>query len=122
MALFKKAARSAVRNQVLDFREKYYKKNKDAEGRVMCQESGELVSRDNCDVDHHPKSFDSIVEDFIAQHSIDVSTVKYTGFDDNSEMKEFSDLGMKQLFSDFHLKLAHLRITTRAVNLSKKRS
>jgi len=121
LSLFKEAARNAVKEQIIDFKEDYFKQNQDTEGRVACQETSVLVNRNECDVDHHPTGFNYLVESYITDNDIDVSAVGIAGFEDGEQSKRFVDLELAKDFADYHNANASLRIVTKQVNLRKKK-
>lgn len=121
LALFKAAARSAILEQIIEFKECYFKQNQNARGEVLCQATGLAVNRRNSHIDHDPKSFDGLVEDFIQQDGIVVDEVDFIGFDDGEQRKRFADHKLEKRFADFHLSNASLRVVTVTANLKKKK-
>lgn len=121
LALFKVAARSAILEQIIEFKERYFKQNQNARGEVLCQATGSAVNRRNSHIDHDPKSFDGLVEEFIQQDGIVVDEVDFIGFDDGEQRKRFADHKLEKRFADFHLSNASLRVVTVNANLKKKK-
>ncbi len=56
----KRAMRRAVKDQVLDFKARWFD-----EGGSRCEITGEPVTYDDCHVDHHEPTFDELAEQFI---------------------------------------------------------
>lgn len=119
--LFKEAARNAIHTQITDYKKEYFKQNQNSEGEVFCEETNRRVGYRECDVDHHPMSFNSIVENFIQLNTIDVNQVEYGGYGDNEQRKSFVDKAIANSFSDYHQEIAILRIVSTEANLTKKR-
>lgn len=76
---------------------------------MLCPETGELVTKQECFVAHCEPSMRQIVNKFIAEHSIDVVSVETTG----KTRRSFQDLGLAQLFFDFHGTMARMRVVGR---------
>ncbi len=121
LLLFRESARHAIKDQVITYKIKYFEQNQNEYGKVVCEETNELISTKECHVDHHPKSFISIVTDFIQSERIDVDKIKYTGFGDNEQEKEFEDSSLANRFRKYHRENAKYRIITIKVNLTKKK-
>ena len=121
LGLFKESARNAVKNQIIEYRNSYFTTNQNKEGKILCKETNKRISIKECHVDHHPRSFDSIIDDFIKLKNIDVDTVKHAGFKDNEQRKSFLDEVMEVLFSEFHKNTAELRVISKVANLTKKK-
>jgi hypothetical protein len=121
LKLFHSSARRAIADQILVVKDILFQKNMDADGNILCALTGEMIDKKSCHVDHiPPKTFDKIVSDFIDENKIDVSMLKYKEACDGIG-REFEDDKIKQLFSDYHEKVAKLRIVSVKANLSQKK-
>jgi len=93
--LFKVACRTSVEDQIKEFRSRF----------SPDQNNGTHV-------DHHPKSFNRIVQEFISSNTLDVEQVQILGWEDNETEKKFADPQLEKQFADFHRAHATLRLIT----------
>jgi hypothetical protein len=69
-------ARRAFRYEVYDdcmaYRNAYFARNADASGRAPCELTGQLIAKakEECEVDHHPTPFQTIVDDFLKERGL----------------------------------------------------
>ncbi len=115
----KSACRSAIREDIVKFREDFFSKNKDLNGFVTCPFTHEKVSVDNCHVDHiPPDTFNKIFSDWLSSQNIEPKSIELTGYDDGDMTKEFVDKDIEKSFVSFHKERMNLRITSPLGNLS----
>ena len=113
---FNKAARSAIAPFIQNYKRTIFSAH------AVCPMTGKLLSVDNCHIDHAPPyTFSKIISDFIDQHRIDISNIKYL---DDPITYHFADKRLESNFIQFHNERAVLRAVdsdwnTRAGNRSK---
>lgn len=79
---------------------------------IPCPVTGELFSRETCEVDHEPPwTFATILAAFIAERSIDRSAVQYVQGDDVTE-SIFVDVSLAEDFARFHQTRAVMRVVS----------
>lgn len=116
-ALFKKACRHAIAEQVITYRNTVFAAA--GIGNVRCPILGYLLLPENTHVDHiPPATFENLVQEFIAHCSINIGTVQIAGFNDREMKKSFVDSALTQCWQDFHKQRAKLRLVSREANLS----
>jgi len=113
---FQNACREAIHDQVEGFLARTF----EASETVQCSLSGDIVTRQNYNVDHEAP-FLSLVENFVALNRIDVDHVEIGGDRDHETRDFFLDSQLRRAFEDFHRENARLRITTKDANLRRKR-
>lgn len=119
--LFQSSARRAVVDQILSFRDNEFLQKKDMNGNMACAITGVLISKNTSHVDHvPPKTFKSIVLDFIAINSIDVKDSLFTEAPGGIG-RVFVDDNIKNSFADYHRRVAKLRVVSPFGNLSQKK-
>lgn len=71
------AFRRVVRFDLYKARDQFFAANKDAEGFVVCAETGERISRDQAQMDHRaPLTFEVIVRTFLASQGLALDQVR----------------------------------------------
>lgn len=109
---FAKACRTAVVEQILDFKATSFA----GVPVIVCPITGERVTRETAHVDHaEPWTFAALVEDFAKDRDI-TDDVEQTH--DGDLRTYFRDKSLANLFADFHRERASLRIVSRTANLS----
>jgi hypothetical protein len=119
---FQTACRTAVVDDILEFKKRHFLEHADEAGQVLCPLTERLLSWDEVHVDHMPpQTFCQIVAAFIEQGEIDAQQVAIKGFDDGDILKRFADDGLAESFRAFHASVAQLRIidATEHIRLSK---
>lgn len=104
-------------DQVIDYRNFVF----DTVGaeNLRCPILGVVLSREITHVDHVPPiTFEHLVQTFIAENGIDVSSVRIAGFNDNEMKKSFLDDELTRKWQLFHKRHAKLRLVSREANLS----
>jgi hypothetical protein len=115
----KSACRTAIREDIIRFRENFFKENADADGFIICPFTHQKVSIDNCHIDHiPPNTFNKIFSDWIRTKNIDPKKVKLLGYGDGDMTKKFIDEKLKNSFIKFHRERMNLRVTSPLGNLS----
>lgn len=116
------ACRTAVRPDIVSFRERYFRENAGPDGRVECSLTQEKVSASECHVDHAPPdTFNKIFLNWIKEFGIDPEKIEISGYDDGEMGKKFRDPTLAESFRKFHGAHARLRVTSASGNLSASR-
>jgi len=122
LKLFKTAARRAVENEITNFKHTTFYRFQNANGKIKCAVSGELINKESADVDHIPPyTFDRIVKDFISERNLDVGSVVFTSGDIYKVSKAFADESLRKDFASYHNQVCKLRIIERTTNLRQKK-
>ena len=122
LKMFKDAARTAVKNQVLTYLINHNRKTIDSNGTVVCEKTRQRIPKEVATVDHTPpKTFDKIVSDFIQIKNINLFVIEYDGLGDNQYHKQFKSQSLSDEFSAYHKITAKLRVISKAENLSQKK-
>ena len=120
--LFKTAARNAIKDQILDFRNAFFAEYADNNGYIICPIEGIKINNEQAHVDHiPPHTFDSIVNDFTSEEKIDLTKIQYYGFGDCESKKEFKDEELERKFALYHKKRAKLRVLSKKAHLKQKK-
>lgn len=114
---FSYAMREAIKDQIRDFKKTEYL-NKEF---LICPIENIKVSIEKCHVDHHNPSFDELVKQFVLSKKIKLSKDLFPPSEDGIMVYTITDKYITQMFYDFHLEHANLRITSQKGNLTKKR-
>lgn len=112
--IIKKACRNAVKDYVIDFRNKNV-----VYGVTTCPITGEVLTKENTHIDHYNKTFDELCEKWI---SIEGFTSAYAAIKPTKDMDigySFGVNSIKQSFIDYHNKNTHLRAVSKRANLSE---
>ena len=114
---FGKACRKAIQEDLRSVKQAYFDKHS-KNGKVKCQETKELLSWEQLNIDHRqPNTFSVIVDRFIELNKINVEDVEYVEID--GEENELADLELKQKFIEYHREKANLRIIKKDINLGR---
>lgn len=120
--MFNESARSAIRSQIIEYRDMHIKNTGDVNNTILCEKTNERIPQGQYHVDHIPPlTFDNIVKDFIVKNSINVFEIKHNGFGDNEVRKEFKDEELKCQFAEYHKSVAKLRVISKKENLSQSK-
>lgn len=119
---FKEACRAAIRPSINKAKRLFFENHGDEEGRVCCDVTGEMVSQDECHVDHKGAlSFNVLVEMFIDANGINVTRDLVSAPSDNQYVAELIDPEMKKRWIEMHTNSVNrnksLRIVKKEVNL-----
>ncbi len=114
---FLKVCRNTVQNDLIQVKQSYFDQFS-KKGRVKCQESQELLSWEELNVDHRqPNTFSVIVDRFIELNKIDVEKIKYRSV--SGAPDEFEDDELSDKFRKYHKEKANLRIVSKNLNLGR---
>ena len=114
MTRFSEACRKAIQEDLRDVKQAYFDKHS-KNGKVRCQETKELLSWEQLNVDHRqPNTFSVILDRFIELNNINLEKIEYVEID--GEGNELADLDLKQQFIEYHREKANLRIVNKDNN------
>lgn len=113
-----RAFRWAVRIDLFNARDDFFKQHRDADGRVPCAVTKALIGRDEAHMDHlPPMTFEVLVTTFLAHRGLDVGSVPLTEPKDDQFSPEIADDALRAAFCDWHHRMAKLDIVAKGVNL-----
>ncbi|TXH46397.1 MAG: DUF3223 domain-containing protein [Desulfurellales bacterium] len=114
---FERACRVAVEPSIIKFKQQAFDA---AGGKLRCPFTGDWLSFAGAHVDHiAPKTFQSMLADFVRKHGIDVESVKVNGkCVDGAIQDTLDNAGLEQSWIQYHDALADLRVVSRTGNLS----
>lgn len=116
---FAEACREAVQPDLVATKRAYFGEHADAEGRVACDLTGELIKFDESHLDHKkPMTFQVIVRTFMIANSITPSREVLSEPQDQQFSTTFTDDNLANKFRDYHHSLAQLRVIKSRLNLS----
>lgn len=108
---FRKACRTAIRHQIVEYRDKYF----DGKLYAKCEKTGKEIELSTCHVDHiEPMYFERIVSMFINEYSIDVDKITY---DTTGTTCRLMDSELLRNWVEYHIKYAKLRCVDKQYNL-----
>ena len=114
---FSEACRQAIQKDLREVKQKYFDRFS-VKGKVKCQETNELSSWTELNIDHRqPNTFSVILDRFIELNNIDIENVKYVEIDGGPN--ELANSELKQKFIQYHKEKANLRIVRKENNLSR---
>lgn len=114
------AFRWAVRLDLFKKRDEFFAEHKDAEGLIICAETGERISREQAHMDHRaPMTFEVIVTTFLAAKGLAVEHVPLTSGQDNQVTAEITDSDLREEFRRYHAQVALLDLVKNTANLSQ---
>ena len=116
---FAEACRQAVQPFLDAAKKEHFEQYGDAEGKVRCEITGEKVAAYESHLDHKkPKTFQVIVETFIAANRIEVFPDMLSKPGDAQTVTTLVDENLEREFREYHGRVAELRIVKAKVNLS----
>jgi hypothetical protein len=109
--------RTAIRHQIVEYRNGRF-----SFGEVRCPYSNELLTAENCHVDHLPTAtFKQIIQLWLTTYSLTYDDVKISPSSDNSQGRTMSDPTQIASWVAFHKHKAQLRILSKLANLSESK-
>jgi len=112
------AFRSAIRPQIVEFRELAFSNTSS----LVCPITNEVITKENCHVDHKEPSFKKLVEEFVYTYNINVDKIELGGTNqDNSMEIYFINSTLKKTWEDYHKQKALLQIVSAKGNLTKQK-
>ncbi len=111
---FIRACRTAIVPQIVAFRKRMREQLGET---AVCPISGQEFQVMEANVDHqHPNTFEAIVDQFIDEHSIDISSTEIASGNDGQLQDRFSDPMIERSWIVFHADRAVLRMLPAKVN------
>lgn len=111
IALFTQACRWAIRDSIVEFRDAQFPFGTP---RIPCAISGELVTLDDCHIDHADPPFRDIVKSYCAENDWEAMELV------DGMGKKFAEDEDADRFRAFHDLRAKLQVTTKKENLKKR--
>jgi hypothetical protein len=116
---FAEACRQAVQPYLDAAKKAHFEKHGDADGKVPCEVTGELVAIYESHLDHKkPMTFQVIVATFIAARKIEIRPDMLSTSQDAQFVTTFVDKELERDFRNYHSSVAVLRIVMPRANLS----
>lgn len=117
ISVFRRACRKRIQEDLRSAKQNYFDNNS-KDGRVKCQETGELLTWENLNVDHRqPNTFSVIVDRFIEVHDIDLEKIEYVNYDGGGQV--LVDENLTESFREYHKEKANLRLVKNSLNLGR---
>jgi hypothetical protein len=117
MTKFSRTCREIINEDLRLVKQAYFGKHS-KKGKVQCQESKELCSWEELNVDHRqPNTFSIIVDRFIEINGIDVNKIEY--FEIVDAVYNFKDKTIADNFKKYHSEKANLRLVKKGLNLGR---
>ena len=114
---FSAACRNIINDDLRIIKQEYFDKFS-KNGKVKCQESGELCFWVELVIDHRqPNTFSIIVDRFIEVNTININNIKYVQLAKGGQI--FEDKNLITKFKNYHKEKANLRIVKKTLNLSR---
>jgi hypothetical protein len=114
------ACRTAVQPDLVLAKRKFFDMHGDAQGRVACEVTGQLVPFEEAHLDHEWPPFVQIVAGFLAargwSHSVPAGVVTAPG--DAQTVSAFADKNIADTFIRYHHALAQMRMVSDKANLA----
>lgn len=108
------AMRRAVQKQIFEYADKQFEKAPE----IICPITGEIVTRDNCHVDHvYPNTFSYLSQEWIDDNNLSHETIELKHNADGYGYV-FADIGILHSWQSFHSQNAKLRILSPNGNIS----
>lgn len=116
---FKNALRWVIKPQIDDFKQSSF----DGVDHLRCPLTGQIVTFQNCHIDHYSPQFDEIVAEFVKKMGISNFEPQMADSRDGQTKCELANPHVANLFFEFHRSKANLRVLSKDGNLSiaKKR-
>jgi hypothetical protein len=118
---FAEAARFSIHREIRAHKERYFSENSDSAGRAPCQETGQPMEFADAHVDHHPITFNEIIDRFLKIHRVSPSRDVLSMPTDSQQTTTFICVDTERLFVRFHREQATLMVVHKSVNLGRDR-
>jgi len=118
----KSACRNAISPDILEFKVKYFRENKDNEGKILCPLTKQKIAINESHVDHAPpNTFEFIFRNWKKDRGIDSGSIEIIGGEDGEEKKSFKNHELTKSFIKYHNERANLRVVSAIGNLSNSK-
>lgn len=111
---FYQALRDIIEPQINAFREKEF----NSSDFLTCPITGQMITRQTCDIDHYYPTFDELAKQFINENNITDFKTLVVGTKDNDTGRRLTDKVLEHKFFEFHKKNARLRVLSKNANRS----
>lgn len=116
---FAEACRQSVQPQLDKAKEEHFAKYADADGKVECEVTGEMVGKNESHLDHKkPMTFQVIVMTFVEANKLGINADMLTPSRDAQFVTTFVNEDIRHGFEEYHRRVAKLRIVKNSANLS----
>lgn len=122
LSRIKEALRDSIGYQTIAYKKNYFTENADSKGFVICEETNLKVKMKDSHIDHYPKQFDEILQEWADKYSVVSEDVSLTPPGDNGTVWIMDDESLLQSFKDYHAETATYRIVLNKVNLQRKKA
>lgn len=114
------AMRAEVRDDIMDAKRRHFAEHADAEGRVACVITGDLVTMEECHADHAPpRTFSTLALSFLKARRIVPDRSQVTAPADNQMEPRLIDPDLAFDWREFHHEMAAIRIVSRRANMER---
>jgi hypothetical protein len=112
--LLRPALRNAILSQVINFKQDQF-----GRGAQRCPYTNELLSFENCHVDHlPPMTFETLVTEWLRLNGLTEAEIQITEREDNNSTRFMTNENQIASWAAYHQKFGRLRILSRRGNLS----
>lgn len=114
---FAGACRLSIRDAMVNFKQHYFEIHADADGKVLCELTGEKIEIGEAHIDHQPPAtFDKLVHDFVREYAPKTS---FSNFIRHTEFVygQFFDLALSAAFFKYHQSHCQLRVVQDSANM-----
>lgn len=118
----KACLREIVKDQSVRYKDNFFAENQDSKGYIVCAETGLKIKKKDSHIDHYPKQFDEIVEDWVKMMNISSEDIVLVPSGDNGTAWKMSDSCLVSSFEEFHHVTAEYRIVLNKVNQQRKKA
>lgn len=118
----KQILRESIKEQTIDYKDKYFLLHQDSQGYVVCPETNLKIKKKDSHIDHYPLQFDEIIKEWSFQFEIDSESIELLAPGDNATVWKFKDENILDSFVQFHEYVAAYRVVLNKVNLQRKRA
>ena len=106
-----KALRAEISDQTMAYRANFFAIHRAVRMPAPCLLSGATIDEYTCEVDHHPRSFKELADQFVTQEKLDASTVSLIERDvGNFPQLALKDRALAQKWKRYHMANAGLRV------------
>lgn len=117
MTKFSRTCRDIVCEDLRLVKLQYFKDNS-VNGKVKCQETGELCTWEELNVDHRqPNTFSVIIDRFVEVNHLSIDKIEYDEIMDS--VYTFKDGTLSEKFKKYHKEKANLRLVKKDKNLRR---
>ncbi len=113
--LVRRAFRTAIIPQILDFKDYIFNQDKE----IRCPYTNEILTYHNCHIDHQaPRTFEAMYQEYLRCMNLNEDEILLTTSKDMNSTKEIADEKLREDWQKFHRHFCILRPLSQAGNLS----